>query len=236
MANKDKLHDGHRLRLKKRFLEDGLQNFDEHQVLELLLFYCIPRQNTNDLAHDLINQFGSLSQVLTASPGELQKVPGIGENAAIFLSILNAFCRYYYTTKDKDPVILDNEEKCSAFLLPRFHRQRNEGVQMLCLDAKGKLLCHKELGEGSVNSAAVPIRRIVEIALGANATAVVLAHNHPSGIALPSPEDELTTHQLAMALSAVDIVLMDHFIIADGECVSLRASGKYHPNDCRFLI
>lgn len=237
MANKDKLHDGHRLRLKKRFLEDGLKNFDEHQVLELLLFYCIPRQNTNDLAHALINRFGSLSQVLTASPVELQKVPGIGENAAIFLSILNAFCSYYYSPKlDKKPTILDSAAKCSAFLVPRFHGHRNEMVQLLCLDAKGKLLCHKNLGEGSVNSAAVPIRRIVEIALSINASAVVLAHNHPSGVALPSPEDELTTRQLAVALSAVDITLADHLIIADGECISMRMIGKYHPDECRMLI
>ena len=109
-------------------------------------------------------------------------------------------------------------------------------VYILCLDAKGKLLCCKEIGEGSVNSAAVPIRRIVEIALQANATAVVLAHNHPSGLAIPSDEDELTTYQLALALSAVDITLVDHFIIAEKDVVSLRSSGKYHPDDHRISL
>jgi len=217
-------------------MEDGLQNFAEHEVLELMLFYCIPRHNTNPIAHALIDHFGSLSQVMTAPPTELQKVSGIGENAATFLALLNAFCRYYSSAKGKDPVILDSGAKCKNYFASRFFGARNETVQMVCLDAKGKLLCHKELGEGSVNSAAVPIRRIVEIALGVNASAVVLAHNHPSGLALPSPEDELTTRQLAVALSAVDITLADHIIVADGDPISMRLSGKYHPDDCRILI
>ena len=236
MAQKESFHNGHRQRLKNRFLEEGLDHFDEHQVLELLLFYCIPRQDTNPIAHALLDHFGSLSQVLEASPAELQKVNGMGENSAAFLSLLNEFCRYYYTKREANVTILDSAKKFSSFLTPIFHGRRNETVFMLCLDAKCKLLCCREVGEGSVNSAAVPIRRIVEIALGANATSVVLAHNHPSGLALPSPEDELTTRQLAIALSAVEIALADHLIIADGDSVSLRESGLYNPEDCRLLV
>ena len=236
MANRETSHDGHRQRLKNRFLEEGLEKFEEHQVLELLLFYCIPRQDTNLLAHRLINHFGSLTQVLSASADELKKVPGMGDSASTFLTLLNSFCRYYYSTRDTKPIILDSVSKCKEFLLPHFHRRRNEMVHILCLDAKGKLLCHKFMGEGSVNSAAVPIRRIVEVALGSGATGVVLAHNHPSGLALPSPEDELTTRQLAIALSAVDITLIDHLIIADADAVSLRQSGRYHPDNCRILL
>ena len=107
---------------------------------------------------------------------------------------------------------------------------------LLCLDAKCKVLECCKVGEGSVNSAAVPIRRIVEMALGANATSVVLAHNHPSGIALPSEEDQFTTRRLAKALWAVEIELVDHFVIADGDYVSLRQSGLYNPDDCKVLI
>ena len=107
---------------------------------------------------------------------------------------------------------------------------------MLCLDAKCKVICCKKVGEGSVNSAAVPIRKIVEMALNANATTAILAHNHPSGIALPSPEDQLTTKQLAAALSTVDIILADHMVIADDDCVSMRQSGYYDPNSCRMLV
>ena len=236
MANRDTIHDGHRQRLKNRFLEEGLDSFEKHQVLELLLFYCIPRQDTNPIAHALLEHFGSLKQILEASPAELKKIPGIGDSAATFLSLLNSFYRYYDDAQDKEITVLSTPKDCSNYLSRFFRARRNEMVYMLCLDAKYKLLCHKEVGEGSVNSASVPIRRIVELALGVNASMVILAHNHPSGLAIPSPEDQLTTRQLAYALSAVDITLVDHIVFADKEYVSMRDSGMYSPDDCRIII
>lgn len=236
MASKENLHGGHRRRLKNRFLEEGLEHFDDHQVLELLLFYCIPRQDTNPIAHALLDHFGSLSQVMEAPPSELQKIPGMGEASAAFLSLINAFTRYYQVNRASSLVILNTLEQCGSYLMPFFYGRRNETVYLLCLDAKCKVLCCKEVGEGSVNSASVPIRRIVEMALGANATSAILAHNHPSGLAFPSDEDQLTTRQLAIALAAVDITLVDHMIIADDEFVSLRQSGRYNPDDCRLLF
>lgn len=236
MANKETIHGGHRQRLKTRFLKEGLEHFDEHQVLELLLFYCIPRQDTNPIAHALLEHFGSLTQVMEAAPSELQKVKGMGESSAAFLSLLNSFCRYYQISRASSAVILNTLEECGRYLMPFFYGRRNETVYLLCLDAKCKVLSCKEVGEGSVNSAAVPIRRIVEMALGANATSAILAHNHPSGIAVPSTEDQLTTKQLAVALAAVDITLVDHMVIADEEFVSMRQSGWYDPDDCRVVI
>lgn len=236
MKKKQFMHDGHRQRLKDRFLEEGLDHFSEHQVLELLLFYCIPRQDTNPIAHALLSHFGSLSQVMEASADELKKIDRMGDSSATFLSLLNAFCRYYQINRSSSAVVLNTLEECGQHLLPFFYGRRNEAVYLLCLDAKCKVLACKEVGEGSVNSAAVPIRRIVEMALGVNATSVILAHNHPSGIALPSEEDRFTTRQLAVALSSVDIVLVDHLVIADDEFVSLRQSGLYHPDECTLLI
>ena len=236
MSNKENLHGGHRQRLKNRFLEEGLEHFDDHQVLELLLFYCIPRQDTNPIAHALLDHFGSLSQVMEAPPSELQKIPGMGEASAAFLSLINSFTRYYQVNRASSLVILNTLEQCGSYLMPFYYGRRNETVYLLCLDAKCKVLCCKEVGEGSVNSASVPIRRIVEMALGANATSAILAHNHPSGLAFPSDEDQLTTRQLAIALAAVDITLVDHMIIADDEFVSLRQSGRYNPDDCRLLF
>ena len=118
-------------------------------------------------------------------------------------------------------------EKCGDYLASFFVGRRNETVFLLCLDAKCKVLCCKEIGEGSVNSAGVPVRRIVETALGVNATTVILAHNHPSGLALPSSEDVQTTHRVAAALDTVDIALADHIIVADSDYVSLAQSGYY---------
>lgn len=236
MPNSEMLHSGHRQRLKNRFLKEGLEHFDEHQVLELLLFYCIPRQDTNPIAHALLEHFGSLSQVMEAPVSELKKVAGMGDASANFLSLLNAFNRYYQVNRTSSLEILNTLEECGRYLMPFFYGRRNETVYLLCLDAKCKVLGCKEVGEGSVNSAAVPIRRVVEMALGANATSVVLAHNHPSGLAVPSDEDQLTTRQLAIALAAVDITLVDHMIMADDEFVSLRQSGRYNPDDCRMLF
>ncbi len=221
------IHDGHRNRMKQRFLEDGLDRFDEVQALELLLFYCIPRQDTNELAHRLIDRFGSFANVLEAGYGELKKVPGVGEGAATFLPLLMETSRYYGINKQKEQKILHSVEDCGAYLVPYFHGRKNETVFMLCMDAKCKVLCCKEVGEGSVNSAAVPIRRIVQMALSANATSVILAHNHPSGLALPSGEDVQTTQNLAAALDAVEILLVDHIIVSEDDYVSLAQSGLY---------
>lgn len=224
------IHSGHRQRLKDRFLRDGLDGFEEHNVLELMLFYCIPRKDTNPIAHELLNRFGSLAKVFEAPVDELAKVPGVGMNAALYLSLQNELTRRYLVSRTENLEILNTIEECGKYLVPHFFGRAMETVFMLCLDAKCKVLCCKEVGEGSVNYAHVPIQRVVKMALGANATSVVLAHNHPSGMALPSIEDEQTTHNLAKALAAVEIVLVDHLIIADGDYVSLVQSGKYQPD------
>ena len=231
------IHDGHRQRLKNRFLTEGLDNFEELQVLELLLFYCIPRQDTNPIAHRLLEHFGSFAQVMEASPEELKKVPGVGDSVATFLSFVTSAGRYYSVKQQNaDVKILSDLETCGKYLIPYFRSRRNETVFLLCLDAKCKVLGCKEVGEGSVNSASVPIRRIVEMALGMNATSVVLAHNHPSGLAIPSGEDVQTTRRLAMALDTVDITLADHIVVADDDYVSMAQSGLYRPGSCSVIV
>ena len=219
------IHDGHRQRLKEHFRKEGLDHFSEIQVLELLLFYCVPRRDTNPIAHQLLEHFGSLSQVLEAPAEELERVSGVGANAATFLSLITQVGRYYLVNRSQKVEILSTIDKCGAYLVPYFYGRRNETVFLLCLDAKCKVLCCREMGEGSVNSADVPIRRIVETALSANATTVVLAHNHPSGLALPSAEDIQTTRRVAAALSAVEVHLADHIVVADGDYVSMVQSG-----------
>ena len=225
------MHDGHRQRLKDRFREEGLDNFSEINVLEILLFYCVPRKDTNPLAHALLDHFGSLHKVLEATPEELEKVPGVGKHIATFLPLITAAGRYYQFCKQKNTKILNTVHDCGNYLMPHFHGRRNETVFLLCLDAKGKVLACKMIGEGSVNSAGVPIRRVVEAALAHNSSAVILAHNHPSGLALPSVEDAETTRILARALQAVEIVLTDHLIIADNDFVSMVQSGLYNPSN-----
>ena len=177
------IHDGHRQRLKERFAQEGLDHFDDLYVLELLLYYAIARKDTNPIAHALLDHFGSLTAVFEATPEELQKVPGIGRNTAIFLSLIPQVGRYYQIKRADPGDILHTLEQCGRYLVPYFYGREHETVFLLCLDAKCKVLGCKLVGEGSVNSANIPVRRVVEIALNTNATTVVLAHNHPSGIA-----------------------------------------------------
>lgn len=230
------VHDGHRDRLRKRFLAEGLDNFTDIQVLELLLFYCIPRRDTNELAHALLARFGSLSQVLETKPEELMSVEGIGFNTAVFLKLIPAAGRFYSVDRASRNNILLTTDACGHYLLQYFEGRSQETVFLLCLDAKCKVLCCQQVGEGSVNSAGVPVRRVVETALAANATTVVLAHNHPSGLALPSHEDIATTRRVALALDAVEIELADHIIVADDDFVSLAQSGYYRPGECRVPV
>ena len=226
------IHDGHRERTRQRYIEEGLDGFKDHEALELLLYYCIPRKDTNALAHDLISEFGGITQVMSASVDQLKSVVGVGDSTAAFLTFINDFQRYLYTKqKETDAKALSTLEECGAYLWPRFLGRRNEVVYMLCLDAKCKVLGCKMLGEGSINSAAVPIRRIVELALNTNASSIVLAHNHPKGVALPSPEDVQTTRVLATALHAVDVLLADHVIYSDNEYISLRQSSYFSNED-----
>lgn len=225
------IHDGHRDRLKQQFREGGLENFTDYQILELLLFYIIPRKDTNPIAHRLMDRFGSLYQVLEAPVKELEKVEGIGPNAALLLSLISAVARAYMVNRAEKQLILNSIPACCEYLSNFFVGKREEVVYLLCLDAKCKFLGYREVGVGSVNSANVPIRRIVEIALSMNASSVILAHNHPGGDARPSPEDISTTRRVAAALSIVEVALADHIIVADGDYVSLVQSG-YRFDDC----
>lgn len=228
------IHENHRARMKTRFREHGLDSFTDIQVLELLLFYVIGRKDTNPIAHALLHRFQSLSLVLDAPVEELEKVEGIGREAALFLKLIPAAAKYYMVDSAKQDTVVDTLYKCGKYLENFFIGSRVEKVYLLCLDAKCKVISCVEICEGSVNSASISVRKVVEKALAARATSVILAHNHPSGIALPSAEDLQTTKRIALGLQAVEIQLVDHIIVADGDHVSLASSN--HRYDEYLLI
>lgn len=220
------IHDGHREKMRRRFLETGLAGFADHEALELLLFYAIPRRDTNALAHQLLERYGSLETVLAAPVEDLQRVEGMGESAALLLRLVPMLAERS-RRKEGAPVILNSTEKAGNYMIRRFHGKKNELVYELCLDRKGKLLASKLLTEGDVNGAELNIRKLVGNALLTNASAVILSHNHPSGVALPSSEDFITTDRVRMALESVGVQLVDHIIVADGDFVSMRDSGYF---------
>ena len=222
-------HDGHRKRLRSRFLAHGLDALQDHEVLELLLFYAQPRKDTNALARVLLKHFGSIAAVLEAPLAELKAIGGIGENAAILLRLITPLSRRYLLSRTEKSVCLTSSQACGEYLLPYFFGATEELVYLLCLDAKCKVLACRLLQAGSVNSAAVPLRNAAEIAMACNASAVILAHNHTSGLALPSRADIEVTEQLRAALDPLEIQLVDHIIVADDEFVSMMDSSRLDP-------
>lgn len=222
-------NEDHRKRVRDRFRHEGLDHFTDVHALELLLFYAIPRKDTKDLARALLSRFGSFSQVLEATEEELLKVDGVGINTATYIRLLNDLCRYNQMSSLKTGVILKDSTEYGNYVLPFFTGRRNEAVVLLCMDAKCKVRSCQVLSEGDVNAIRLPIREVVEAALAANATTVVLAHNHPSGIALPSREDLAVTEQIAFALGNLGIYMADHIIVANGDFTSIAASGQHDP-------
>ena len=225
MADKPKhRHTGHRERMKAEFLVRGLEGWPDHRVLELLLFYTIPQGDVNDLAHELVERFGSLAGVLDASVEELKKVKGVGDHTAVFLRMLPAVLGRYQGARTRLSAIINSPEEAYAWLEPYFFGARNEMVYVLCLDGKRQVLGVRKVAEGSIELAEVNTRRIAEEAIGLRAAQIYVAHNHVSNLAIPSQADWLTTDTLRGALRPIGIELIDHLVFVDGDMVSLKDS------------
>ena len=219
------IHEGHCERTRTHFTTCGMDSFSDVHVLVVLLFYAAPRGDTNPAAHALLSRFGTLDGVFSAPESELKKASGVGDAAAQLIRLVPQVARRCLMSRSAQIEILDTTSKCGQYLLPYFHGESEEVVYLLCLDAKCKALDCVLIHRGGVNVASIAARKVVKAALDANATSVVLSHNHPSGLALPSPEDRQTTLVLKAALEAVGIVLADHIIVADDDFVSLRDDG-----------
>jgi DNA repair protein RadC len=215
--------------MKDRFRAEGLDGFDPVHALELLLFYAIPRVDTKPVARALLDRFGSFPAVLEAPEEELTKVPGMGVNAATFLRLLNATGRYYQTRLQDTPVILNTIYECAEYLTRHFYGRRVETVFFLALDAKKRLISCQKLAEGDMDASLIPTRRLVDTLLSLNASAVILAHNHPSGLAVPSLEDRLVTQKLSTLLDSLGIALVDHLVFSEDDWVSMVQSGFLAP-------
>ena len=220
-------HKGHRERKKQQFRKHGLDAFADHEVLELLLFYAVPRADTNPIAHRLMEHFGSLDAVFAAPPEELEQVEGVGEHTATLLAMLLPVIRRAYMASGKNDIALSSTDSLGRYFCKLFFGARQETLYEACLDAKGKLLRCYKIADGSVDVVSINVRCIVENALRCHASAVALAHNHPSGLALPSSDDNAATLMAYEALRTVGIELVDHIIVADNDFVSLRQNGLF---------
>ena len=229
------VHDGHRSRLKERFTAYGLDNFNDLNVLELLLFYAIPRRDTNELAHALMDHFGSLDAVFEASVHELRAVPGIGDNAATLISLVPEIAKRCAVSRTRNLTSFSCASQTAQYLIPRLGMEKAEKALLLCLNPQKQLICCTELGSGVVDNVSLNVRLVVESALKARASSVILAHNHPSGNPSPSRDDELLTRRIREALQLVDITLDDHVIIGGQSYFSFADSGLLlYPMSGRF--
>ncbi len=220
------MHDGHRERVRQEFLSAGLDSFPDHKVLELLLYPVLPRMDTNPIAHRLIETFGSFSAVFDAPYEELVKVPGVGRQTAVLIKLIPGLHKRYLLDKEARGVVLDSPEAAGNYIRTRFVGATQEMVYVVCLDSKCKVLLTKRVSEGSVHATEINIRRIAEIVLRSGAAFVVMAHNHPGGLALPSPDDVASTRKMVEALRLIGIQLIDHIVVADGDFISMAQSGS----------
>lgn len=220
-------HIGHRSRLKAEFNARGLAGMPDHKVLELLLFFAIPQGDVNPLAHRLLDHFGSISGVFNATYEQLLSVKGVGNNTACLIKLVTAMGGRYQEDRSRVDNILETSAQLGEYLAPEFFSQRNEITVILCLDAKNKALLCQRVAEGSVDSTSLNLRRMTELALACNASRVVLAHNHPSNIAVPSQDDILATKIAYDVFRQLDIELYDHLIFSWDDYVSLRDSGVF---------
>lgn len=224
-------HEGHRERLKGRYLSEGLERFEPHNVLELLLFYSVPRRDTNVLAHRLLEHFGSLVGVLSAAPEQLAQVEGVTLHSAVHLHLIADVARRYFSEAIAPPPNDAEREDLMRYygkkLVAACSGLTEEALFLLCLDNSLREISTDRVNTGNPNAVQLPNRRIAELAMRHHAPNIILAHNHPRGLAIPSREDIAATLALRDALGAISIDLVDHFVIAGSDYVSMAQSGYF---------
>lgn len=222
------IHDGHRERLRQEIIKNGFnESTPDHKILEFLLFYCISRKDTNPLAHNLINHFGSFANVLDAPFEELAAFEGMGERSALLLKSIMPISRLYVNKKKNDNKYFKDIDAIGDFAVNQFLGITSERVGVISLDAKGKLLGFDFIAEGDVSSVSISAREVLSYLYRRNAVTAVLVHNHPSGFAVPSEIDSKITARLVSALREAGVYLIDHIIVGNDDFVSMSQSKKY---------
>jgi len=216
-------HDGHRKRLMQRARTEGLDSFQPHEILELMLFFTIPRADTNPVGHRLIDSFGDFARVLEADETDLKAVKGVGEKSAFFLSLFPALFRAYQTSKiGKETFIRSIGDACEYARAMLFGKPY-EQVYVIWLNTQNRVIRSEMIAEGGVGGAPVYVSKVAASALKHRAVKAVMAHNHPGGDVRPSPKDLETTQTVLRALKVLEIDVVDHIIISDDKHFSFQA-------------
>jgi len=224
--SKENVHDGHRKRMQRRFLENGIDSFAPHEVLEMALYGIIPQKDTNALAHELLKKYGSFAAVLNAPKEELVQFKGIGEAGAVYLNMLPEFFKVYQRDFLKKNVKLSSSQDVIDFVVPLLKTGENEEVHVVCADAQRNYIGMKMIRRGSFAKVDVSVREVAQYAMNCRARGVIIAHSHPGGNAEPSSADLNFTKMLYDTLMNLNIVLLEHVIVAGGEFYSFFREGK----------
>lgn len=233
------MHKDHRERLKRRLLSEGLDGFEAYNALELFLFFSIPRRDTNELAHRLLDRFGSFSAVFDAPYEQLLTVGGVGEHTATMIKLIPQLFRYYITDKNSPREIYDTSRKLGEFFIGKFTGETVETIYMVTLDGRYRMINCVCLCRGSVNSSHITPRMLIEQALRDSASMAVIAHNHPGGLPIPSSDDIATTRVMYEALAVVDVCLLEHFVVAGDKYTPIMSGhmgklGQKTPNESKY--
>ena len=217
---------GHRDRMRERLLKDGLDGFQDHEVLEMLLYHTIPRKDTNKLAHKLLHKFGSFANVMNASPQQLMTVDGISEVTACYISVVKETWRRYVLSA-KEVSKIQGVSQALEYAKSLLAFSGTERAIVVYLNFSSNAILVEEFNSGQIDRVNVEVKNIVATAMRTNAAAVVLCHTHINGLPDPSQADDVFTNQLCLALCGVDVVLAEHAIFTDdGNVYSYRESGK----------
>ena len=213
----ENIHKGHRKKLKNRVLAGGLAGEAPHTILELLLFYGIPYKDTNPIAHELLDRFGSLSGVLRAGVEELKSVKGMTENAALLLHLILPVYAAYEDDLLHTPILPETTAQIVEFMRPKLIGSTTEKAYLICIGANGKILGLRKICEGDLSSAALDLR----------AQDAILLHNHPNGIAAPSLQDVEATKQVFSFLEQMKVRLLNHIILTEDDYCSMVDKLKF---------
>lgn len=222
----EKKYEGHRERLRKKYLQGGYFAFHEYEVLELLLTYVIPRKDTKPIAKDLIEKFRSLDGVVTASIEELCSISGIKENSAIFVKLLGDLSKNLYKGEiRKEGIQLKDKNSLIRYLRSEIGFSSREEFRVIFLNNYNMLVGSETLFIGTIDKSAVYPREIVEKVLYYKAKGIIFAHNHPSGNLRPSKQDIQITEHMQEALDLIDVKLLEHIIITQDGYFSFLEEG-----------
>lgn len=228
------LHDGHRDRVLERFSREGFYYFNEHERLELILFFSVPRSDTNEMAHQLLNKYHTIAGVMDAPEEELIRFKGITKRTVQLFKMIKETYKLYTEEKEQNKTYLCTTDEIGSYFQVFYSVIHEETITVMSLDNKCRFISTDIVGVGDISSVGVSIRKIVETVIKRKATQIVLCHNHPGGIALPSDADITVTKSIRAAMDGIGVCLKDHIILGGNDYVSLANSNLFNNLFKRF--